>query len=262
MRFMTGMFAIALGSVIIVSAVSLIGLFVLSIREGLLRSSLHLVVALAAGTLFGDALIHLLPEALESTSNPVIVSLFAILGILAFFALEKFLHWHHHHRTPREEHEELHVEHAPGAVHPIGRLVLVSDAMHNFVDGLIIGASYLVSIEIGIATTIAVVLHEIPQEIGDFGLLLHAGYTRARALLVNFLSALSAVIGVIAIFLIPGIEEYAAVILAFTAGAFLYIAGTDIVPELHKTRSGVPSILQFFALIIGVVLMFLLLLLE
>ncbi len=259
---MTSALLLALGSVALVSVISLAGLVILSIRESLLRNLLHLIVALAAGTLFGDALIHLLPEALEGTASPLVVSAAAIGGILGFFALEKFLHWHHHHSTPQEEAEEAHVEHVQGSIHPLGRLVLVSDAVHNFVDGLIIGASYLVSTEIGIATTIAVILHEIPQEVGDFGLLLHAGYSRARALFVNFLSALSAIVGTIVMFSIPGVEEYAPIILAFTAGAFLYIAGTDIVPELHKTKRGWPSLAQFFAVLVGVALMFALLLLE
>lgn len=259
---MTSTVVFALGSVIIVSLVSLVGLTVLSIRESFLRSLLHLIVSLAAGTLFGDALVHLLPEAFEEVANPFLVSFFAVFGIVSFFALEKFLRWHHHHTTPAEEREEPHTEHAPGAIHPVGRLVLVSDGVHNFVDGLIIGASYLVGLPIGIATTLAVILHEIPQEIGDFGLLLHAGYSRARALFVNFLSALSAIAGAVVIFLIPGVESAAPLILAFTAGAFLYIAGTDIVPELHKTKAGWSSLLQFGALILGVALMFALLLLE
>lgn len=259
---MSSVMVLALGSVVVVSLVSLVGLTVLSVREALLRRVLHLIVALAAGTLLGDALIHLLPEAFEEASNGLAVSLFAVFGIVAFFALEKFLHWHHHHTTPQEEAAGPHVEHAPGAVHPLGRLVLLSDAVHNFVDGLIIGASYLVSLPIGLATTIAVILHEIPQEVGDFGLLLHAGYSRRRALFVNFLSALSAIAGAVVILLLPGVEEITPAILAFTAGAFLYIAGTDIVPELHKTKSGLSSLGQFAALILGVALMVALLWLE
>lgn len=253
---------LALGSVMVVSLISLSGLAVLSVNESRLRDALHGIVALAAGTLFGDALVHLLPDAFKEIDNPLLVSIWVLIGIVGFFALEKFLHWHHHHTTPKEEAAEFHMEHAPGKIHPIGRLVLVSDGVHNFVDGVIIAASYLVGIPIGLATTLAVILHEIPQEIGDFGLLLHAGYTRGRALFVNFLSALTAVLGTVALFVIPNVRDYAPYVLAFTAGAFIYIAGSDIVPELHKTKAAVPSLVQLFAIVAGVALMFALLLIE
>ena len=172
-------------------------------------------------------------------------------GILLFFALEKFLHWHHH-----GEDTENHI-------HPVGKLVLFSDAVHNFLDGMIIGASFLVSVPVGLATTIAVVLHEIPQEIGDFAVLLHSGYTKARALWLNFLSALAALLGALVLFSLGEIAEISATwLVPIAAGGFIYIAVADLMPELHKTKELKYSILQIGAVMIGVLAMVALTLLE
>lgn len=249
----------ALLSVLLVSAVSLIGAFVLSLKEELLHRILFLLVSLSAGALFGDALIHLLPESFEMLGEPSLAALLALLGIMTFFAFEKFLHWHHAHSAAetdlREGADPLH-EH----IKPVGHLVIASDGVHNFIDGVIIGASYLVSVEIGIATTIAIILHEIPQEIGDFGILLHAGFSKAKALLVNFLSALSAVFGTIIALSIGTVDDrFLGMVIAFGAGSFLYIAGSDLIPELHKTTTMRKSFAQFVAMLLGIGIMTLLL---
>jgi len=145
-------------------------------------------------------------------------------------------------------------------IRPLGFLVIVSDGIHNLLDGIIIGASYLVSVEVGIATTIAIILHEIPQEIGDFGLLLHAGMKKMQAILINFLSALTAVLGVIFALIIGNTNEmFLPAATAFAAGSFLYIAGSDLVPELHKTTNVKSSLLQFGAIALGAISMWLLL---
>src|SRR3989344_2313200 len=149
-------------SVIIVSFVSLVGVFSLSLKEETVKKYISLFISLAVGALLGDAFIHLIPEAFENSTSPVLVSLLIIFGIFIFFTIEKFLHWHHH----GEEKDE-------SIIHPVGKLMLVTDGFHNLIDGIIIGVSFLVSIPIGIATTMAVVLHEIPQEIGDFAVLIH-----------------------------------------------------------------------------------------
>lgn len=238
--------------VLFVSLVSLAGVFTLSIREDKIKKYVFILVSLAVGALLGDAFIHLIPEAFESSENPTMVSLLIIAGILAFFVLEKFLHWHHH----GEDTEETHV-------HPVGKLVLFSDGVHNFIDGIIIGTSFLASTSLGVATTIAVILHEIPQEIGDFAVLLHSGYTRKRALWLNFLSALMAVLGTVVAFLFGNLAEtFSVMVLPLAAGGFIYIAVADLIPELHKTKVVKHSILQFGSLIIGVLLMFALLLVE
>ena len=237
-------------SVVIVSLVSLIGVFALSIREDLLRKYIFVFISLAVGALLGDAFIHLIPEAFEHVGNTTHVSVLIIVGILIFFILEKFLHWHHH----GEDTEEI---------HPVGKLILFSDGVHNFIDGVIIGVSFLVSVPVGIATTIAVILHEIPQEIGDFAVLLHSGYTKSRALFLNFLSALCAVLGVLLAFVLGEAgETFSLWVLPIAAGGFIYVAVADLIPELHKTKEAKHSALQIIAVIAGVLAMIALTLLE
>lgn len=231
--------------VIVVSLVSLVGVFAISLKEEIMRKYVFLLVSLAVGALLGDAFIHLIPEAFESSSDPLVVSLLIIVGILLFFIFEKFLHWHHHGYDAYES-----------EIHPVGKLVLLSDGVHNFIDGVIIGVSFLVSVPLGMATTLAVILHEIPQEIGDFAVLLHAGYTRARALWLNFLSALASVIGVLVAFAVGEIgESFVNWILPIAAGGFIYIAVADLMPELNKTKKVSQSILQICSLVLGVILM-------
>ncbi|MFT7557898.1 MAG: zinc and cadmium transporter [Planctomycetota bacterium] len=253
---MFSLYIYTLISVIAVSLLSLIGVFALSLKEAVLRKYIFLLVSLAAGALLGDAFLHLLPESLESIGNNVHVSLAVLMGILLFFILEKFLHWHHHH-TSHEEKETC------TKVHPVGKMILLSDSFHNFIDGLIIGVSYLVSIEAGIATTLAVVLHEIPQEISDFGILLHAGYSKVRALWMNFLSALFAIAGALVALLLGSSSETLALwMLPVAAGGFIYIALSDLVPEMHKTKKIYLSLLQLTFVLIGILSMVLLLALE
>jgi len=242
----------ALLGVAVVSLISLVGVFSLSIKEALLKKYVFLLISLAVGALLGDAFIHLIPEAYEELSNPSTVSLLVIAGIVIFFALEKFMHWHHHGEDAHEH-----------GIHPVGRLVLLSDGVHNFIDGIIIGASFLASVPLGIATTLAVIIHEIPQEVGDFAVLLHAGYTRKRALWLNFLSALAAVLGTLAAFLIGGTgETFTSWVLPLAAGGFIYIAVADLIPELHKADKTGLSFSQLFSLALGVLLMVGLLFLE
>jgi zinc and cadmium transporter len=257
-------------SVTVISAISLIGVFALSWRQDILKRFLIILVSLAAGALLGDAFIHLIPDALISSYNPHFTGLLIIVGILIFFLLEHFLHWHHYHNSAEDEakfHSKQNqnkdaCEHRPG-VHPTGYMVLISDGVHNMLDGIIIGASYLAGIEIGIATTIAVILHEIPQEIGDFGVLLHSGFSGLKALLLNFLSALLAFLGAIFALTLGGassaLTEW---VVPITAGGFIYIATADLIPELHKTRSLRKSILQFMALLLGVSAMYFLVFVE
>ena len=239
-------------SVIIVSLISLVGVFSLTLREEILKKNISLFISLAVGALLGDAFIHLIPEAFENYSNHVVISLLIILGIIIFFTLEKFFHWHHH----GEDKEESNI-------HPVGKLLLFTDGFHNFIDGIIIGVSFLASVPIGIATTFAVILHEIPQEIGDFAVLIHSGYDRKRALFLNFISALTAIIGVL-IALISGsiAETFTSWVLPIAAGGFIYIAVADLIPELHKTKELKHSVSQIIIVIIGIMTMVALLYLE
>jgi len=241
------------GSVALISLISFVGVVTLVLNKTLLHKSIFILVSLAVGALLGDVFVHIIPEAYEEIGNPTLVSLAIIAGILIFFILEKALHWHHHHTSDHAE------EHA----HPIGRLLLVSDGVHNFIDGLIIAAGYMVSIEVGIATTVAVVLHEIPQEIGNFGVLLHAGYSRAKALWFNFLSALTAIAGAaVALMLGTITEQFALWLLPIAGGGFIYVALSDLIPELHKNKRAVQGIIQVVAIVIGVAAMTSLLALE
>ena len=243
-------------SVFGISAISLIGLAALSIQEQKLRKFIFLLVALAIGGLLGDAFIHLIPELLEESADPAFASLLITAGIILFFIFEKLIGWHHHH-----EHKHPHPhEHR---IKPLGKLILLSDGLHNFVDGMIIGTSYLVSIELGIASTIAIILHEIPQEIGDFGALLYAGYSKLRALWFNFLSALLAIVGVALVFLIgENAQSLIVWILPLAAGNFIYIATSDLLPELHKEHKLGKSILEICMIIIGIASMYLLVFFE
>lgn len=231
----------ALVAVMAVSVISLTGLLFLSLREDILRRYLFLFMSIAVGALLGDAFIHLIPEALEEAARPTLMSVLVVAGILIFFGLERFLHWHHH------------GDDAGQVVHPVGKLVILSDGTHNFIDGVIIAASFSVSLPVGLATTLAVILHEIPQEVGDFSVLLHAGYSKLRALWLNFISALTALIGAALFFLLEDwVTTSIMYFLPLAAGGFIYIAVADLIPELQKTKSLRHSLYQLLAVVIGV----------
>lgn len=249
-------FIYSLISVFIISLISLVGIFTLSIKESTIKKYIFIFVSLAIGALLGDTFIHLLPEAVEEIGNINYAFIAVMAGIFIFFVIEKFLHWHHH----QDDSEEKHIR-------PVGKMILVSDGFHNFLDGIIIGASYMISLPVGIATTIAVLLHEIPQEIGDFGVLLHAGYSKTKALFLNFLSALLSIVGVVAVFIIgETLENLSVWLLAVASGGFIYIALSDLIPELHHNEDHkkdlIHTLIQIVVALIGVVLMYGLLFLE
>lgn len=239
-------FAIFL-SVIIISAISLIGLFTVSVSAARIRSFLLYMVSFAAGAMMGDVFLHLLPEHVHEHGWNPSLSFSVLAGIMTMFFVEKVIQWHHcHHSHEESEHH----------VHPVAKMNLIGDGVHNFIDGMVIAASYAVSIPVGIATTIAVALHEIPQEIGDFGVLLHAGYTKKRALLFNFLSALLALLGAaLAFFLVNSIDGLLTIIVPFAAGVFIYVAGSDLIPELHKQTAIKVSLIQFLFFAAGIAIM-------
>ena len=238
-------------SVIIVSLMSFVGVLTLSIKAEKLKKILLYLVSFSAGALFGDAFIHLLPEIVEEVGFGLNISLYLMLGIGISFIIEKFIHWRHCHLPNSKEH-----------VHPFAMMNLFGDGVHNFIDGVIIGASYLVSIPVGIATTLAVIFHELPQEIGDFGVLLHGGFSKARALFFNFVTALTAVFGAaISLLISPYVGNITTFLIPFAAGTFIYIAGSDLIPELHKEVKVEKSFLQLIAIALGVLVMLSLLLL-
>ena len=251
---MTNIWLYTLGSVLAVSLISLVGVVTLALNQERLKTSVLFLVSFAVGGLFGDALIHLLPEAFAELGFNLTTSLLVILGVLIFFVLEKFLRWQHCHIPTSSEH-----------IHPVCTINLVGDAAHNFMDGVIIAASFLVSIPIGLTTALAVILHEIPQEIGDFGILIHKGMSVKKALAFNFLSALTSVLGALVTLLVGShMQELTKFCVPVTAGGFLYIAGSDLIPELHHGahEKAFTSILQFLMIVLGVAIMAALKLIE
>jgi zinc and cadmium transporter len=232
-------------SVFIVSLISLIGVFTLSFDQKKLYKFLIYFVSLSAGTLMGDAFIHLIPESFKEGGGGITVSLSILLGILVFFLLEKVLHWRHCHEEPCEDHP-----------HPFSYIILFGDSLHNFIDGTIIAASFIISIPIGIATTVAVVFHEIPHEIGNFGSLIYGGFSRKKAILYNFFSALFAILGAIIVLAINTNINITQFLIPFAAGGFVYVAGTDLIPELHKHNDTNHGIFQVLTFVLGIAIMF------
>lgn len=202
------------------SLLALSGSLTLLLPERLFERVVPLLVALAAGTLIGGAVLHMLPEAVAAMGNELPVYVWLVLGFLAFFVLEQFLHWHHCHR-------------ATGKHGPLGYLILVADGAHNFIGGLAVAGAFLVDIRVGLITWAAAAAHEIPQELGDFGILLHAGWSRLGALAFNFLSALTFLLGGLLAYALSGSFEVTW-LLPFAAGNFLYIAAADLIPELTQ----------------------------
>lgn len=238
-------------SVVLISLASFAGALTLSIKAKLLNKVLIYFVAFSAGALIGDVFLHLLPEAAPNGFD-LNISLAVFLGIALFFVLEKILRWRHCHEVNCTDHPKH-----------LGTMNLVGDGVHNFIDGVLIASSYLISIPLGISTTLAVLLHEIPQELGDFGILLHSGFSKRRALLFNALSAAIAILGAVLIGLLgKNIDNIATWMVPFTAGGFLYIALSDLVPELHKEENYKKSLLQFIFVTLGVLVMVGLLRLE
>jgi zinc and cadmium transporter len=244
---------LGLTSVIIISAISLVGVLVLWLKTSQLNKILLYLVSFSVGGLFGDAFIHLIPEAIEESGFGTSVSVLILFGILSSFIVEKFLQWRHCHIPTSAEHP-----------HSFAYMNLFGDAVHNLIDGLIVGGSYLASIPVGVSTTLAVIFHEIPQELGDFGVLIHGGFNKTKALRFNFLTALTAVLGaVIALVLGAALEGFIPLLIPFAAGNFIYIAGSDLIPELRKDKPDPKkAALQVISITLGVAIMLSLGLLE
>ncbi len=250
-------FLLIMFSVLIVSLISFVGILALSLKQSVFNNLLFILVAFATGTLLAAALLDILPEALESGEALEVpglsVFMYVLVGILVFYSIERFIHWHHHHHReskgdPKEPHRE---------VHAFTYLSLIGDGVHNFFDGAIIAASFLTNLPLGIATTVAIIAHEIPQEFGDFALLIYGGMTKSKALFYNFLSALTAFLGAIAgYFFLNALTFSQPYLLGFAAGGLLYIASTDLIPELHKETGTWKSIIQFLFMLGGIVLIF------
>jgi len=216
------------------------------------------LISLSVGALLGDVFIHILPEAFENFDT-LKIGIYVLSGIIFSFIIEKIIHYRHRHIHQKDH---SHKEHP----HTFAIMNLMGDLVHNFIDGIIIATSYLVSIPVGIATTIAVIMHEIPQEIGDIGVLIAGGFSKTKAILLNLLTALTAVLGTIIGFILASSEPMLAFLLPFSAGNLLYIASSDLIPQLHKSvheeQSLKISVVQLIFMLIGIAAMLSLLLLE
>lgn len=231
-----------LSSTFLVCLISLIGIFTLMIKENLLQKILFSLIGFSAGALIGGAFLHLLPEALEKLKSTA-VFYYLIVGLVIFFMMERYFHWRHCHDESC-------------AIHPVTYLNLFGDGLHNFLDGMIIAASFLISLKLGLVTTLAVILHEIPQELGDFAVLVYGGFSKEKALLFNFISALAAMAGAISTYFISEfMQGFSNFIVPFAAGGFIYIAASDLIPEIHKEKDLKRSSLAFFAFLLGILFM-------
>ncbi|HCI04329.1 MAG: ZIP family metal transporter [Euryarchaeota archaeon] len=246
------LYAYIFGSILLVSLISLAGILLLSISKQATNKILLYLVSFSTGALLSTVFLHFFPEIIEIEPHPIRASWLLLGSILFSFVMERFIHWRHCHAVDDECH-----------IHPVGPMMLMADIIHNILDGVLIAASYLISIPLGIATTLAVMFHEIPQEIGDFAVLLHSGYSKKKALLLNLLTALTAFIGALLVLWINvTIDGIAIILLPIAAGNFLYIATADLIPELHKETKFKKSFLQFIFLLLGVGVMTLLALAE
>ncbi|MFA6486278.1 MAG: ZIP family metal transporter [Candidatus Magasanikbacteria bacterium] len=234
-----------------VSVISFVGIVTLFLKDKILNKIVFYLVAISAGSLMGGAFLHLIPEAIESVGGEHgvdNVALAVLVGFALFFILERVLHWHHCHKNGGD---------CP--IHPFTYLNLIGDGLHNFIDGIVIVAAFSFSVELGIATTIGVILHEIPQEISDFGVLIYGGFTKGKALLFNFLSGITAVAGALCGSLLISIAHGAMpLLIGLTAGGFIYISASDLIPELHKESKFSKSLIAFGCFFAGIGLMFLL----
>ncbi|MFH0912346.1 MAG: ZIP family metal transporter [Patescibacteria group bacterium] len=235
-----------ISAVLIVSTVSLIGVVFFFWQERLVEKIIPWLVAFAAGTLLAAAWFDLIPEALEQSGESILA--WVVVGILLFLLFEQVLHWHHEHR-----HDCGECDKNPKRV--IGYSVLLGDGLHNFLDGVLITSAFLVNFSLGITTTVAVLFHEIPQELGDFGVLLHSGFSRSKALYFNFISALTAVVGaLVAYWAMQKVAQVVPYAVAIGAGGFLYIALTDLFAELKGGKHLGMRLAQLIVLIGGMIL--------
>jgi zinc and cadmium transporter len=228
-----------------ISIISLIGILAISVKEHILNKFLFVLVSLSTGALLGGAFFHLLPEAIEEFGLPLKTFELTLVGFGLFFILERALRWHHCH----EAECDIHSKH-------LGYLNLIGDAVHNLIDGIIIYSAFVVSPALGIPVLVSIALHEIPQEIGDYGVLIYSGFKRKTALIYNFLIALTAIVGVFIGYLLTNrLENINEFLLPFAAGGFIYIAASDLIPELHKEKNNFRAVVSFIIFIIALLVM-------
>lgn len=221
---------------------SLVGVFSLFLQEGLLKKMIYPLVAFSAGALLGGAMLHMLPEAIEAGGNITNIFVWTIIGFSVFFLLEQFIHWHHCHKAPSEH------------KHPVTYLILIADSVHNFLDGATLAGAFLVDTRLGLITFLIIAAHEIPQELGDFGVLVHGGWEKGKALLFNLVSGLTALVGGLAMYFLANFINVVYV-LPFAAGSFIYIASSDLIPEIKNHEKLEHNLVHFGFFILGIALL-------
>lgn len=232
---------------LLMSAIALVGSITLLLKQSTLEKVLLPLVAFAAGSLIGGALFHMLPVALERSGDARTVFLSAAMGFAVFLALEQFMHWHHCHARDMHHQE------------PSTYLILIADGLHNLLGGLAVGGVFLVDIELGITAWIAAAMHEIPQELGDLAVLVHGGWRKGRALLFNFLSGLTFLLGgLIAYFASAHLRIDTDPLIAFGAGNFLYIAASDLIPRINREQTMANNLIHYASFLLGLTLLYVL----
>ncbi len=210
-----------------------------------------MLVSYAIGALLGAVFLDILPEAIDLSGNTAAVSGAVLIGILLFFTLEKVLIWRHCHHDHCEAHEPH--EHSAHDHGRSGTMLIIGDTFHNFVDGIIIAAAFMVDIQLGIVTALAIIAHEIPQEVGDFVILLHSGYSKLRAFQANMISSVATLVGgVLAYFALQGLQSWTPYILAISASSMIYVAVADLIPGLHKRTQLRDTVQQVVLIVSGV----------
>jgi len=232
-----------LAATLINSLIAFCGTFSFLLRKSSFDKLIFILVSFAAGALLSGAFFHLLIESLENMSAST-AFLILFVGFCAFFLAERFLHWHHCHKGQCD-------------VHPVSWLILIGDGLHNFIDGAVIAASFMVSIQFGIITTMLIIAHEVPQELGDFAVLVHSGMKKAKALLFNFISQTTCILGALATYLLFSNADFVLFLLPFAAGGFIYISASDLIPELHREPDLKKSLFSFAFFVFGILLMLL-----
>ncbi len=243
-------------ALVIVFAISVLGIaggLLLIWREKLAKLFSMYFINFAIGALLGVVFLDLLPEALRAGTS---ILTYSLVGMLVFYLLEKTLLWYHHHSVEHiTSHKKRH--HPDETIHPAGYLITLGDSLHNFIDGLVIAAGFLIDFRIGITTSLAVLFHELPQEMGEFAILLHAKFTRAKIILYSLFAQMTAVAGFLLGFhYFPLFEGFIPAVLAFASGGFIYIASTDLLPETHREKKLHASLLQVLLIILGVLVIF------
>jgi zinc and cadmium transporter len=223
---------------LLMSCIALVGSLTLVLKPQTLDRILLPLVAFAAGSLIGGALFHMIPAAVQEMQNSIALYVWLAAGFIIFLALEQFLNWHHSH-SPRPDERQ-----------PLTYLILIADGLHNFIGGLFVSASFLVDFKLGVIAWLAAAAHEVPQELGDFAVLVHGGWSKTRALIYNFASALTFLLGALVAYAVSARVDVVFLI-PFAAGNFLYIGAADLIPEIKKGHDIKTNIFHFFAFALG-----------